>query len=153
MKTYACPKQSSSENSKRESAIMVLQESVTKISRKDSLHRRESAISHGSRKASDRHSSCSSVRKVSCKIEEERHEARKEKHRRQKERAAFQSSSTQTFVCPKCSRVYASKIGLSSHQRACKDGPSNLPNNPRLRGMSYQVYLNEMWLKNKISAL
>ena len=31
-------------------AIAVLRESVTKISRRDSLHRRESAISHGSRR-------------------------------------------------------------------------------------------------------
>ena len=49
-KTYACPKQPSSASSKKESAIVVLQESVTKISSIDSLHRRESAISHGSRR-------------------------------------------------------------------------------------------------------
>ena len=49
-KTYACPKQSSSASSKKESAIVVLQESVTKISWRDSLHRRESAISHGSKR-------------------------------------------------------------------------------------------------------
>ena len=47
-KTYACPKQSSSTDSKKESAIVVPQESVTKISRRDSLHRRKFAISHGS---------------------------------------------------------------------------------------------------------
>ena len=83
----------------------------------------QAGISHQSwqQEASDRDSWRSSVRKVSCKIEEERHEARKEKHRRQKERAAFQSSSTQTFVCPKCSRVCASTIGLYGHQRACKN--------------------------------
>ena len=47
-KTYACSKQSFSASSKKESAVVVLQESVTKISCL-SLHRRESAISHGSR--------------------------------------------------------------------------------------------------------
>ena len=49
-KTFACPKQSSSASSKKESAIVVLQESVTKISWRDILRRRESAISHGSRR-------------------------------------------------------------------------------------------------------
>ena len=49
-KTYACPQQSSSASSKKESAIIVLKESVTKISCRDSLHRRDSAISHGSRR-------------------------------------------------------------------------------------------------------
>ena len=48
-KTYACPKQPSSASSKKESAIVVLQESVTKISSIDSLHRQESIISHGGR--------------------------------------------------------------------------------------------------------
>ena len=47
-KTYTGPKQSSSASSKKESAIVVLQESVTKISWRDSLHRRESTIIHGS---------------------------------------------------------------------------------------------------------
>ena len=37
-------------SSKKESVIVALQESVTKTSRRDSLHKRESAISHGSRK-------------------------------------------------------------------------------------------------------
>ena len=46
-KIYACPKQSSSASSKKESAIMVLQESVTKISWRNSLHRGGSAITHG----------------------------------------------------------------------------------------------------------
>ena len=35
--------------------------------------------------------------------------------RRQKERAVSQPSSAQAFVCPKCSRVWASRIGLYSH--------------------------------------
>ena len=52
-------------------------------------------------------------------VEAERyHEAAKERHRTQKERAASQSSSAQTYVCPNCSRVCASRIGLYSHQRA-----------------------------------
>ena len=48
---YACPKQSSSASSKRTSAIVVLQESITKISWRDSFHRWELAISHGSRRS------------------------------------------------------------------------------------------------------
>ena len=39
--TYTCVKQSSSASSKKESEMVVLQESVTKISWKDSLHRRD----------------------------------------------------------------------------------------------------------------
>ena len=70
--------------------------------------------------ASDGDSWCSSVRKASCKFEAERHEAAKEKRRRQKERAASLSFSSQTFVCPDCSRVCASRIGLYSHRRAYK---------------------------------
>ena len=55
----------------------------------------------------------------SRKFEAERLEAAKERRRRQKERAASLSSSSQTSVCPKCSRVCASRIGLYSHQWAC----------------------------------
>ena len=87
---------------------------------KDQLKRQlvRAGISHQSRQqeASDRDSWRSPVRKASCEFEAERHKAAKEKRRRQKERAASQSSSTQTFVCPKCSRVFASRIGLYSHQ-------------------------------------
>ena len=92
---------------------------------KDQLKRQlaRAGTSHQSRQQedSDRDSRRSSVRKVSCKFETERHEAAKEKRRRQKERAASQSSSAQTLVCPKCRRVCASRIGLYSHQRACKN--------------------------------
>ena len=65
--------------------------------------------------ASDRDSWLSSVRKASCKFEAERHEAAKERHRRHKEQAASQLSSSQTFVCPKRSRVCTSRIRLLSH--------------------------------------
>ena len=68
----------------------------------------------------------------SRKFEAERLEAAKERRRRQKERAASLSSSSQTSVCPKCSRVCASRIRLYSHQPAI-----NFPKNPRLRGISH----------------
>ena len=68
---------------------------------------RESAISRGSGRPQTE-TACSSVRKASCKFEAERHEAAKEKRRRQKERAASLSSSSYTFICQKCSRVCAS---------------------------------------------
>ena len=71
--------------------------------------------------ASDGDSWCSSVRKASCKFRAERHKAAKEKRRRHKERAASLSSSSQTFVCPKSSRVCPSRIGLYSHLRACRN--------------------------------
>ena len=71
-------------------------------------------ISHQSwqQEASDQDSWHSSVRKASHKFEAKRHEAEKERHRRQKERTAFLSSQTQTFICPKCSRMCESRIGL-----------------------------------------
>ena len=83
----------------------------------------ETRISHQSwqQEASDRGSSRSSVRKASCEFEAERHKAAKEKRRRQKKRAASLSSPSQTFVCPKCGRGCASRSGLYSHQRACKN--------------------------------
>ena len=95
-------------------------------------------ITHQSwqQEASDRDSWHSSVRKASCEFEPERHKATKEKHRRQKERAASLPSSSQTSVHPKCGRGCVSRIGLYSHQQACKKLTLNLPNNPRLRGMS-----------------
>ena len=68
-----------------------------------------------------------SVKKASCNFEAGRQEAAKEKHRRQKEWAASQSSSTQTFVCPKCSKLCTSRISLYSHQRACKVWPRTFP--------------------------
>ena len=80
-------------------------------------------ISHQSwqQEASDQDSWRSSVRKASCEFEAERHKAAKEKCKRQKEQAASRPSSSQTFVCPKCVRGCASRIGLYSNQRACKN--------------------------------
>ena len=92
---------------------------------KDQLKRQlaQAIISHQSwqQEASDRDSWRSSVRKASCELEAERHKAAKEKRKRQIERAASLPSSSQIFVCPKCGRGYASRIGLYSHQRACKN--------------------------------
>ena len=108
---YACPKLSTSASSKKESAIVVLQECY-----KDQLTKQlaQAGISHQSwqQEASDRDSWRSSVRKASCEFEAERHKGAKEKRRRQKERA-FHPFLYQTFVCPKCSR------GCES--RACKN--------------------------------
>ena len=92
---------------------------------RDQLKRQlaQAGISHQSwqQEASDRVSWRSSVRKASCEFESERQEAAKEKRRRQKERAASLPSSFQTFVCPKCGRGCASRVGLYSHQQACKN--------------------------------
>ena len=86
-----------------------------------SLHRWESAISYGSRRPQTKTAGAHQWRKASCEFEAERHKAVKEKRRRQKERAASLPSSFQTFVCPKCGRGSASRIGLYSHQRACQN--------------------------------
>ena len=86
-------------------------------------------INHRSwqQEASDQDSWRSSVGKASHEFEAERHEAAKERHRRQKEQAASQSSSAQTFTCPKCSRVCASRIRVYIHQWACKNWLPTLP--------------------------
>ena len=92
---------------------------------KDQLKRQlaQAGISHQSwqQEASNRDSWRLSVRKASCEFEAERHNAVKEKRRRQKEQAASLPSSSQTFVCPKCGRGCALRISLYSHQQACKN--------------------------------
>ena len=92
---------------------------------KDQLKRQlaQAGISHQSQQqeTADQDSWRSSVKKASCEFEAERHKAAKEKRRRQKERAASLSSPSQTFVCPKCGRGCASRVGLYSHQQACKN--------------------------------
>ena len=101
---------------------------------KDQLKRQlaQAGINHQSwqQEASDRDSWCSSVRKASCKFRAERHKAAKEKRRRHKERAASLLFSTQSFVCPKCSRVCASKsVSTATNERARID---HLPSPPIL---------------------
>ena len=55
---------------------------------------------------------------------------------------ASKSSSAQVVLGPKCSRVCASRIGLYSHQQACKSWSSTSPIS-RLRGIScHQTYCN-----------
>ena len=105
---------------------MVLQESATKITWRDSLHRRESAISHGSRRPQTE-TAGAHQREKPVVFEAERHKAKKEKRRQQKVRAASLPPSFQTFVCPKCGRGCTSRIRIYSHQRACKNWPSTFP--------------------------
>ena len=104
---------------------------------KDQLKRQlaQAGISHQSwqQVASDRDSWRSSVKKAIRKFEVEKHEAAKERHRRQKERVTSQSSSVQTFACPKCSRVCGSRIRLYSHQRSCNNWPSSFPKSSSAR--------------------
>ena len=94
---------------------------------KDQLKRQlsQAGISHQSwqQEASDRDRDSwhLSMRKASCEFETETHKAAKEKRRKQKERAASPPSSSKTFVCQKCGRGCASRIGLHSHQRSCKN--------------------------------
>ena len=120
-KTYACPKAVFfSELQERKHDCGAPRKRYN-----DQLKRQlaQAGISRQSRqqKASDRDSWRSSVRKASCEFQAEKHKTAKEKRRRQKERAASLPSSSQTFVCPKCGRGCASRIGLYSHQRACKN--------------------------------
>ena len=92
---------------------------------KDQLKRQlaqaEISLQSWQQEALDRDTWRSSVRKASFEFEAERHKAAEEKRRTQRERAASLPSSSQTFVCPKCGRECASRSGLYSHQRACKN--------------------------------
>ena len=80
-------------------------------------------ISHQSwqQEASDQDSWCSSVRKASCEFEAERHKAAKENAGGRKSEQHPYHPHPKTFVCPKCGKGCASRIGLYSHQRACKN--------------------------------
>jgi len=62
----------------------------------------------------------STITKASLEFEAGRSEASRQKRQRQKERATAQVPPTQAFICPKCNRSCASRIGLFSHQRACR---------------------------------
>ena len=77
--------------------------------------------------ASDRQTWRSTVQKASQEFEIQRSGAAREKRQRQKDRALSQNpaSPPAAFICPRCSRTCASRIGLYSHQRACN--PSALP--------------------------
>jgi transcription termination factor 2 len=70
--------------------------------------------------ATDRDSWRSTISKASLEFEARRSEASRQKRQRQKERATAQVPSTEAFICPKCNRSCASRIGLFSHQRACR---------------------------------
>ena len=109
---------------------------------KDQLKRQlaQAGISHQSwqQKASDRDSWRSSARRTGRKFEEELHEVEKEKRRRQKEQAASQPSSAQTFVCPKYSRVCTSRIGLYSHP-SMQELTIKPNKNSRLRGIGHHI--------------
>ena len=106
---------------------MVLQESVTKIRWRDSLHRWESAISHDSRRPQTKTAGTHQWEKSVVRLRQRGIKLQRKKSRRQKVRAAFVPSSSQTFVCPKCGRGCSSRFGLYSHQQACKNWPSTFP--------------------------
>ena len=106
---------------------------------KDQLKRTlaQAGIRHQSRQqeASDRDSWRSSVRKAGCEFEAQRHKATKEKHRRQKEQAVSLPSSSQTFVQSAVGSAHQESVSTATNEHARSD--INLPNNPRLRGMSH----------------
>lgn len=85
-----------------------------KIIQRDSLHRWELAICHGSRRqASSWHSLW--VRS------QQRCEAAKEWHGKQMEWAATQLSSAQAVACPKCSRVWHQESHSVATSRSARD--------------------------------
>ena len=107
---------------------------------KDQLKRQlaQEGISHQSwqQEASDRDSWRPSVRKASCQFEAERFKAAKEKRRRQKERAAsYHPHSKPSSVQNAVGGAHEEPVSTATNERARID--HQLPNNPRLRGMSH----------------
>ena len=74
--------------------------------------------------ASDRLTWWSTIQKASREFEIQRSSAVSEKrqHRQDQELSQIPASQSLAFICPRCSRACASRIGLHSHQQAC-----NLP--------------------------
>ena len=69
----------------------------------------------------------------------ERHKTAKEKHRRQKERAASLPSSPQTFVCPKCGRgCDQESVSTATNEHARTDHqPSQQSSSARIEPSNY----------------
>ena len=126
-KRHACPKLSSSASSKKESAIVALQESFTKINWNDSLHRRESSISQGSRRPQTETAGAHQWEKTVASSRQRGMKPQRKNAGGRKKWASSLSSPTQTSVYLKCSRACASRISLCSHQRACKNWTSSFP--------------------------
>ena len=111
---------------------------------KDRLRRQlpQAGISHQLRQqeAPVQDSWRSSVRKTSCRFEAERHEAAKEKRRRQK-----RASSIPPLLIPNL-RLSLVQYGVRIKNRSLQpptimqELTINLPSNPRLRGMSYHLH-------------
>ena len=66
------------------------------------------------------------VGSASRRFECSRRDATEGKRKKRKERMTSQSAvSTYTLICPRCGRACASRIGLYSHQRACRTPPTH----------------------------
>ncbi|KAL8569512.1 hypothetical protein ACOMHN_002059 [Nucella lapillus] len=62
-----------------------------------------------------------SIRRASRKFDIERSGAAKEKSKRRKEGSNDQPTAVPSFICPGCNITCSSRIGLFSHQRACRN--------------------------------
>ena len=121
-------------SSKKESSIVVLQESITEISWRDSLCRWESAISHGSRRPQTKtdgahqwEKSVISLRQRGIKLQRKDEGGRKCKH--PSDHPWPKPSPIQTAV------GYVHKKIDYSHRQACKNWPPAV-SNPCLRRIS-----------------
>ena len=125
-KTCVCPKLSSSTSSKKESAIVILQESVTRTSWRSSLQRRESTWWSWQQEASTETVGAHQWEKpvVSSRQRGLKSQMKDAGGRRA---SSIPNILRQTFVCPKCGRFCAPRIGLYSHQGACRNWLSTFP--------------------------
>ena len=123
-------------SSKKDSAIAALQESVTKTSWTDSLHRQESAISHGNRSSQTEtvgahpwENPVASSRRRGIKPQK-------------KEAGSRVSSIPIMLIIPflplsKGCRVCASRIGLYNGRRVCKNRLSTAPKTSSARNQPF----------------
>ena len=107
---------------------------------KDQLKRQltQAGIDHSEWEAlaEDREEWRGTIKTVADNFEEGRKTAAAEKRQRRKDSASQPVTDT-TFSCPSCSRACRSRIGLHSHQRACRRHLP-LPSDLRTRRNSHQ---------------
>ena len=104
---------------------MVLQGNVTKASWRNSLHRWESTISHGSRRPQTKTAGAHQWEKPVVSLRQKSMKPqRKEAGGRKSEQPPNHHQPQPLTVDIKCTRVCTLRIRLYSHQQACKDRTS-----------------------------
>ena len=135
-RTNACPKQSLL-SSKKECLIIMLLENVTKTGWRDSSHRQESTISHGSRRLQTKTVGADQWKRPEPEIESLRQRSIKlqmKRRRRQKEKATSQPSAALRNLC--LSKV---QKGLHTKKWILQPQTADPQHSPCLRGIGHDT--------------